>query len=81
MYGPFDTHGSLWPESAVLPPYPIGALGGSAGVNVIALPPGRFSPANTDTVEVDRVLRARFWRLALPALGLFWAGVIWGIAG
>lgn len=23
--------------------------------------------------------RARFWQLALPALGLFWGGVIWAL--
>ena len=81
MYGPFDTHGSFWSESAIRPPYPMRPFGGGATARVIALPAGRLRPANTDTVGVDLVLRARFWRLALPALGLFWAGLIWGIAG
>jgi hypothetical protein len=28
-----------------------------------------------------RRFRARFWQLALPALGLFWGGVIWAFVG
>ena len=35
-------------------------------------------PRREQVADLQR-FRARFWQVTLPALGLFWAGVIWAL--
>ena len=77
MYGPLHTHDQLWGESLL----PESGIHAASGASIIRLPPLRSARSfDNRAIKVDPALRTRFWRLAVPTLGLFWAGVIWAIA-
>ncbi len=50
------------------------------GSNVMPFPTPYAAERESDR-GVDPAFRAQFWRLALPGLAMFWAGVIWLAVG